>query len=174
MLKKLFRHGPEFIAGPDLSTGLNGWGEFPLLFIVQRFQISPAFQKETVLLGEVRQRILQPVKDLAQQPRAQFNAQKLIGELNPVADADIGCVLKNLQIRPVALHADDFGFEVFFPDDDIGHLILHDPVGKLNGHHVAVDPHDFSLAHCHKSKTPSLIFSKIFSWGNQRLIVPKF
>src|SRR3989338_5947913 len=81
VLKDLFRDRAQFVAGTHLIACFYDRREFPFLLLIQGLQVSPALEEKSVLLGQLRQRILQAVKNLSQKPGPELDAQKLSRKL---------------------------------------------------------------------------------------------
>ena len=71
--KQAFGHGTHGVAALQNVAGLYSGRKFPVL-IGNGIEVNTALEKDTALLCQLRQRILQAVIDLSQQARAKLHA----------------------------------------------------------------------------------------------------
>ena len=157
MLDDSLRHPADGVAGADPVTRRGGRGELPHPLTVESAQIDAALQEEAGLLRQQIERILKAVVHLGEQPGTEFDAQEFAGELDLVAHLEAVGALEDLQIGAVAAHPDDFALEFCIADRGERDFILHDLVGKFDGHQVAVDSDNLlsGLELCHCIETPA-------------------
>ena len=127
-----FRDGAEQAAGPQARTLRDDGDEGPFALSIQRIEIHATRQKDAVLDGDLVERALQTVVNLAEQARAEDDRQHLAGLLDRVADGDAARVFEHLDVCGIATHPQDFGLEPFLasvgggpPRQDEDHLVLH-------------------------------------------------
>ncbi len=91
-----------------------------------------------MLGGDQRQRVLQAVENLSEQPGAELHGQQLAGKIHGVADADSAGDLEHLQLGSMPADADDLGLQPLVAGGHVAHLVHeHVPV-HVDGDHVAV------------------------------------
>ena len=98
-----------------------------------------SLEEEAALVSQLRQGILEAVVDLAQKAGPQLHAQKLAGQLHPVAYLYAVGHFVDLHTGDAVGDADDLTFEPFVSYQDVADLVFLDRAVKLRRDQVAVD-----------------------------------
>ena len=106
-----FLDGAEQATGPQSRPGLNLRDERPLLAGIQRLQRHAARQEGAILNGDVLERVLQAVVDLAKQPRSERHREHLAALHHGVPHGHSTGVLEHLHVGEFAAHPQHLGFE---------------------------------------------------------------
>ena len=153
MREHAFGHGAQRIARDHHIARLRDRGKRPFLVAGERLQILTALQEEAAFFGELRERVLQTIKDLGQEAGAKFYGQKFAGEFHLVTRLEPRGVFEHLEFGVVTADTDDFALErdnfglavlVFLGKLGIRHFVLGHGAFELDANQVTVDADDFS------------------------------
>ena len=157
MFEDAFRDKSDITSRGETVADFRKRRELPLSFIVQSVHVKTALEKEPGFFRELVQGILKPVIDLCQKSGAELDAEKIVGELDGVADFESCGILVNLKVGAPASYANDFGFEPDVAEHRERNFILRHSGLELDGQHIAVDADYVSCVVFKHENTPAVM-----------------
>ncbi len=145
MVENPLRNGSQGIPSCHGVSGFNHRGKLP--FPVRHwFKINTTVQKETALLGQLGERVLQAVENLTQESRAQCHGQKVPRKFDCIADSDTTGHFEYLQVGPIAPYPDYLGLKALGSlrcfELHITHLVHENFPIKFDGDHITANTND--------------------------------
>ena len=131
-------HSAQSVASLDAVAHLGHGSKLPG-FVGNGVEVDAALQEEAALVCQLRQGVLEAVVDLSQEAGAELHAEKLTGELHPVAHLDAVGHLIDLHAGHAIGDADDLALEPLVSYDDVADFIFLNRAVKLCRNEVAVD-----------------------------------